>query len=1135
MDYLSFNPKFKVMNLNPLFCCTDKQKGISKMLKIMKLSTFILLVSCLQVAASVNSQTVSISQKNTSLQKIFKEMNRQTGYQFFYKDNLLNQAGKVDLIVSNVPIEEALNICFKNLPITYGIVDNIIVVKAKEKKVETIITPIEVTPLISAPSIVKGFVTDADGKGLQSVSVLINGTKQGVTTDINGQFVINAKVGDQLVFSYVGYINQTVTIQKEGAIINIKLAASKTDLNDVVVVGYGVQKKVSMTSAVSQIKSEEITRRPVSNLQQALQGQAPGLTVLDRGGEPGRTTATMRIRGITTFSGNSSANSSPLIIIDGVEQTFFNLNPEDVETVSVLKDASSTAIYGSRAANGVILVTTKRGKTGQVKVSYNGFYASQRSMNSPEMMEGEAFMRYEQLACLNAGIAIPTRYTDANILAWVNATDREKYPLPNTWFQTVLKPAPQFSHNFSFSGGNEFSKTRISFRTTGQGGIAPNHEASIRELRVNNDLKISNKLKLSTDLNYRYNYSSKPYSTDVFNRFLHGTLWAVPKYADGTYGLSPQNSNPLMLAEMSGYDKISTNYLYSTAKLDYEIIKDLTFTAQISGVFNYQEQKSFQNAYSNTDKNTGGVFSVANNTLNENRTRYYELTSNYLLNYHKSINKHDFKTLLGYSEIYNNGNSVSAYRERFYNNDIQSLGQGASDATRNNGGSDYEYGLKSAFARINYSFDEKYLLEVNGRYDGSSRFASENQYSFFPSFSGAWRMTKESFFEKMHLPFNELKLRGSWGKTGNQTVPLYSYYSSLTQGSYTFNGAAATTFSATSLADRTITWETNTQTDIGIEGELLKNKLSFSVDYYKKTTEGILLALPLPTVIGFTSSNQNAGTIENKGWEFMLGYKNADHKVHYAFTGNFAISENKVLDLKGSGPFISGSDIDPRYIVAVGLPFNAHWGYKTAGYFQTAAEISSYPTILTGTKPGDVKYVDLNNDGKINADDMTMIGNPFPKFTFGLNSEVSYKSFALNFFLQGAAQVDTRLSGALSEIGIFEGFATKLVTNNYWTPTNTNAYFPLPRKSDGRNVNTSDRMILDGSYLRLKNLQLTYNVPASICKKLSINGVKIYTSATNLLTFSKLNEWGLDPEIESGRGTYYPQTRTITFGANINF
>ena len=990
---------------------------------------------------------------------------------------------------------------------------------------------------VMAQSSVKGSVRSAvDKLPLERATVMVKGSKSGTQTSANGEFTISAKVGDLVVVSSIGFESKTVTIQNTATELLVMLDVSKSDLEDVVVVGYGTQKKVTMTSAVSQIKGADLVRRPVSNIQQALQGQAPGLTVLDRGGEPGRSSATLRVRGITTFSGNSSGNSSPLIIVDGVEQTLFNINPEDVENISILKDASSTAIYGSRAANGVVLVTTKRAKSGKVQVAYNGYYAVQQSVNSPENMGLEDYMRYQALSYTNQGLTLPARFTDAGIKEWVSSTDRNKFPLPNTWFQTVLKAAPQQTHNFAFSGGNEFLKTRVSMRYMDQGGIAPNYGAKIREVRMNNDMQLSSKLKFSTDLNYRYNLSQRPFSTDVFNRFFHGTMFAAPKYDDGTYGLSPQGFNPLLLAEKSGNNNIATHYLYGSGKMEYEILKDLVFSAQVSGVFDYAETKSYQNNVYNFDAINSRTYTVANNSLTESRDRSTEVTSNYLLNYTKKINKHEVKGLLGYSELYNQGTSLSGYRERFYNNDIQSLGQGANDATKNNAGSEYKFGLRSAFSRLNYAYDSKYLLEANARYDGSSRFTGDNQYSFFPSFSAAWRISREKFFEDLNLPFSDLKVRGSWGKTGNQTVPLYSYYASLSQGSYSFGGLAAQTFSVGTLADPNITWETNTQTDLGIEGQMFSNKVSFSVDYYNKRTTGILLALPLPVVTGFASSTQNAGIIDNKGWEFTLGYRNNDHKVQYSFNGNMAINKNNVVDLNGGGPYINSSyDLDPRYIVKVGLPYNAHWGYKTNGYFLDANDVATYPTIASGTKPGDVKYVDLNKDGKITADDWTMIGNPFPKYTFGLTTELTYKSFTLNLFFQGAADVDTRLSGALSEIGIFEGFATKLITNNYWTPQNPIARFPIPRKSDQRNVNTSDRLIIDGSYFRLKNLQLLHAISAADCKKVGISSARVYVSATNILTFSKLNEWNLDPEADSGRGTYYPQTNLLTAGVSINF
>lgn len=1009
--------------------------------------------------------------------------------------------------------------------------------KKTRKLVLTLIITIGIfSTQLFAQTTFRGIVrSGTSGKPLEGATVTVKGTKLATQTNNSGQFNITSKIGDQLVISYLGFENELVTIQSNSSEISILLYESINTLDDVVVVGYGTQKKLSLTSAVSQIKGADLVRRPVSNLQQALQGQAPGLTVLDRGGEPGRSSATLRVRGITTFSGNSSNNSSPLIIIDGVEQTLFNINPEDVETISILKDASSTAIYGSRAANGVILVTTKRAKSGKTQIAYSGYYAIQQSTNKPENMGLEEYMRYQQLSYVNQGLTVPARFTDASINTWVNSTDRNTYPLPNTWFQTVLQAAPQQSHNLSFSGGNEFSRTRVSMRYMDQDGIAPNHSAKIREMRMSNDLDLSSKLKFSTDINYRYNLSNRPFAADIFNRFLHGTQFATPQYPDGTYGLSQQGFNPLLLAEKSGYNNIATNYLYVSGKLDYKILPDLVFSAQAAAVIDNYETKAYQNQITNVDIINNRTYSVANNQLTESLSKATEITTNYLLNYTKNIKLHEFKGLLGYSELYNKGNSLSAYRERFYNNSIQSIGQGANDATKNNSGSNYQYGLRSGFLRLNYAFDSKYLLEVNGRYDGSSRFTGDNQYSFFPSFSAAWRISKEKFFEKFNLPVDDLKLRGSWGHSGNQTVPLYSYFASLSQGSYTFGGTAAQTFSQTALADPNITWETNIQTDLGIDGTMFNNKVSFSLDYYNKRTEGILLALPLPVVTGFSSSTQNAGIMDNKGWEFMLGYRNNNSKLQYSFNANLAINKNEIIDLKGAGPFISGSDLDPRYIVKVGLPFNAHYGYKTDGYFKDAAEIAANPTMSTNTKPGDVKYIDLNKDGKINADDWTMIGNPFPKYTFGMTSELSYGAFSLNILLQGAAEVDTRLSGALSEIGVFEGFTHKIVTDNYWTPDRTNAKFPLPRKSDDRNVRTNDRLIIDGSYIRLKNVQLLYSIPSTLTKKLGLSAARVFISGTNLLTFSKLNEWNLDPEADSGRGTYYPQTSLYNLGVNLNF
>lgn len=616
---------------------------------------------------------------------------------------------------------------------------------------------------------------------------------------------------------------------------------------------------------------------------------------------------------------------------------------------------------------------------------------------------------------------------------------------------------------------------------------------------------------------------------------LHGSLWAVPKYADGTYGLSPQGHNPLMYAEIGGTNKQYTDYVIGNVKGEWEIFKGLKFSTQYNARMYFVSQKNFQNAFTNTDKNTNITQAAPNNSLTEVRNSSREYTLNSILTYENVFRKHDVKALAGYSEIYNKQTAISAYRERFFNNDVQSILQGTNDGTRNNDGADGEFGLRSYFGRVNYAYDNKYLFEANARYDGSSKFIKGKQYGFFPSFSAGWRISQEAFWANLKNAVNELKIRGSWGKTGNQAVGLYSYYDALTAVPYTFGGAPAQGYRPTSLANEDLSWEATTQTDIGIDAQLLQKHLSITIDYYRKLTDKILMNLPISAIVGLPAPPQNAGSVENKGWEVAINYRNGK-QFRYDIGANFSINKNKVVSLAKTGPYIVGPDIDPRFIIQEGLPINAMWGYLTDGLFQTEEEITKYgATYAPNTKPGDVKYIDRNGDGMINADDMTMIGLSFPKYIFGLTANLGYKNFELNILFQGAADMDTRLAGALTEMGNQEGFTHKVYTNNYWTPENPNARFPRPVKFDFRNFATADRWVINGSYLRLKNIQLAYNLPAILISKANMSGASVYVAATNLLTISKLNEWNIDPEQESGRLQSYPQTGLYTFGVNIQF
>jgi len=589
-----------------------------------------------------------------------------------------------------------------------------------------------------------------------------------------------------------------------------------------------------------------------------------------------------------------------------------------------------------------------------------------------------------------------------------------------------------------------------------------------------------------------------------------------------------------LLAEKGGTNKEASDYIIANIKGIWEIIKGLTFTTQFAG----RSTSLFGKDYVNTWQTRDSVIakkSNLHNHLTETRNNTREFTLNNLLNYNVILGNHSLKFLAGYSQIYDKSSSLTAYRQDFYNNDVQSIGQGANDATKSNGGGDAEWGLRSYFGRFNYAYNNKYLFEANARYDGSSRFTGNNKYSFFPSFSGGWRLSQEKFWAGLRNSINEFKLRGSWGKTGNQAVALYSYFPTLNLVTYDFSGNLAQGYVQRQQANPDLTWETTTQSDIGLDGQLFNGRVSFGIDYYKKRTEGILLTLPVPGTLGLSGGPQNAGIVDNKGWEFLVGTRNRFGNFGLDATFNLSINNNKVVDLAGTGPYIYGDDIDPRYITGEGYPINSFWGYKTDGLFQTDEEAQKYPQFMRPAKAGDVKVLDLNNDGKIDPTDMTYLKNSFPKYTFGAGFNLSYKRFVVNLAFQGAADVGMRYARALGEAGNYEGFTPDIYANNYWTPDHTDARFARPTKQDLRNQASTDRMILDASYLRLKNLQLLYQFPPSLIKKAFIEQASIYVSGTNLLTFSKLNEWHLDPESSSGWQDYYPQTSLYTFGINLQF
>ena len=981
------------------------------------------------------------------------------------------------------------------------------------------------------------------GESVIGASVVVKGTTNGTITDFDGNFSLDGiKKGDVIVISYVGY--QTQEIKWNGSPLNVILKEDSKTLSEVVVVGYGTQKKANLSGSVAMVDSKELENRPIQNVSSGLQGLMPGVAITGTNGAPGQDAGKIRVRGIGTLN-----EAGPYILVDGIETgTLSAVDPNDIESISVLKDAASAAIYGSKAANGVVLITTKRGKTGQTKISYSGYLSFQNATNMIERMGS-----YEYASLLNQALeaeGMSKRFNDTELQKFKDGND----PLyPDTdWYDLAYKTGVQHRHNVNINGGSENVKYMASLGYLNQTGILPNAGREQFNARTNLDMKINKRLSARMNLSFiknDYSDASSAYyggSSDQIIRQLNLIApWIVARYDDGTWGTISDGS-PIAWLD-SGMKVNRDNYNFSgMAAVDYEIFDGLKLTLQGAYVNNLQNYNYFQKYIKYNENKESDPSQLDERFYKWDRTNY-----DALLNYNKNFGKHNIKGLLGWHTEKYNYKYQKAVRKKFPNNELTDMNAGDA-STQSNEGYTAELAMISWFARINYDFAGKYLLEANIRADASSRFAEGHRWGYFPSFSGAWRISEEAFMESAKDSWlSGLKIRASWGQLGNQDALSGSnndYYPALNtynlDSKYAFGGSLNSGYYQRKYRLETISWEKASTWGVGVDFTLF-NKLNGSLDYYNRKTTGIIMDVTVPKEFALDAYKDNVGSMRNSGIEINLSYNTKIGQVDFGIAGNFSYNKNEILDLGGGDP--------NKYLDAtngysqrnkVGEAMNSYYIYRADGFFNSQEEADAY-TAKYGNpfgktfKAGDLRYVDTNKDGKLTADDREYCGSSDPKIIYGFNINAGWKGIDLSLMFNGAAGVK-RLFDGYEVYGNFSGDAAHPATiwRDAWTPDNHDASMPrifydTNSASSSRSVQ-SDFWLQDTSYLRLKNLQLGYTLPKGWLNSVGVENIRIYYSVENLLTFDKM-KINIDPESTSQRLSSYPLLRTHAFGVNVTF
>ena len=967
---------------------------------------------------------------------------------------------------------------------------------------------------------IKGTVVDASGEPVIGANVLVKGTTNGTITDLDGAFTLNAPSKCVLQISFIGYLTQEVKVTSSTTNLKVKLKEDTETLEEVVVVGYGTQKKGSVATSIATVKSDVIQNRPVKSVGEALQGTVPGLQITSSaspGSAPG-----IQLRGHSSLNGGGS----PLVLVDGVPADFNFLNPEDIESVSVLKDAASAAIYGSRAANGVLLITTKRGKQGKPTFRYNGSVGVNTPSSLPGFVGSAEYARVRNEAETNMGRR--PMYTEEDIQKLKDGTDPNRYPNTN-WLDLALKNSFTTRHAIEASGGTDAVRYMVSGSLDHQTGVFPRTTHDVFNVRSSTDINVTKKIKFSTDIRYQLrDLQSLGNQNDLMKQILCMKPDQVAYYTDGTYGYNEGFfPNALVSINEGGQNVTKRHEASGIFKIDYEIIKGLKFTGIANVRFTNDKTEGQSRMLKYTDFFTKETVTKGANGYSEkaNRGSYYNLQA--LLNYRNSFGKHNLDVLAGYQQENAEDDWLSGARSGYPTDIITELNPGPKEGWTN-GGSGSHWSLASFIGRVNYDYANKYILSMSMRADASSRFNKDKRWASFPSVALAWRLTQESFMENTKSFLDDMKLRVSWGQAGSATgLGLYPSYSTIGMGGIVLGNKYSQVAGLGSIGNPDLGWERSEMLNFGVDATILKNRLNFTFEYYIKNTKDILLNMPVPWEYGFGKQKVNIGQMRNKGWELTLGWHDKVGDFSYSATFNLSNNENEVVDLAETGPWKGSNTYTEE-----GKPFNQIYGYESMGLFQSEDEVKNAPFQNSKTGVGDVRYKDQNGDNKIDANDRVVLGDPFAHLLYGLKFDFAYKGFDLGMFFQGVGKQDRIITD-----GYVRSFYDTTIFEHqldYWTPENRDAEYPrILFKDDGsHNYQYSDYWKINAGYLRMKNLTLGYTLPKNWLASTGLQRVRLYFTANNLFTISDFVP-GMDPELPSA--VSYPFAKTYSFGLNVQF